>query len=80
MRELRCKAAFWEDIGVELQIDDGVLAQIKNDNSKSIDCLREMFRKWLVQVSPTPSWSAIVEAVETIGDEELAKAIKTRYT
>ena len=79
MRELRCKAAFWEDIGVELQIDDGVLAQIQRDkNGNSIDCLREMIRKWLVQVSPTPSWSAIVEAVETIGDEELAKSIKTR--
>ena len=32
MRELRVKAADWEDIGGEPEVDDGILKQIKTDN------------------------------------------------
>ena len=80
MRALRSKAAFWEDIGVELQVDDGDLAQIRLDNA--IDGrgrLREMLRKWLSRVDPRPSWTAIVEALEQIGDEELAGRLRSKY-
>ena len=80
MRELRTKAADWEDIGVELQADDGGLRQIKQDNANdSKSCLRELFRKWLTQVSPEPSWAAIAEALEHLGDEDLARTLKSKY-
>jgi hypothetical protein len=81
MRELKAKAADWEDIGVELEVDDGVLKQIKADNpGDSKGCLRELFRKWLSRVDPQPKWADIVEAIEgIIGDEELASKIKKKY-
>ena len=80
MRALRSKAAFWEDIGVELQIDDGHLAQISSDNvMDSRSQLRAMFRKWLSRVDPRPSWTAIIEALEQIGDEELAGRLRSKY-
>ena len=80
MRALRSKAAFWEDIGVELQIDDGDLAQIRLDNAMdSRGCLREMLRKWLARVNPRPTWTAIVEALEQLGDEELAGRLRSKY-
>ena len=80
MRELRAKAADWEDIGVELQMNDGELKQIKQDNSNdSKSCLRELFRKWLTRVSPEPSWTAIADAVEHLGDEDLARTLRTKY-
>ena len=80
MRELRGKAADWEDVGVELDVDDGILRQIKMDNpGDSKSCLRELFRKWLSHVDPQPKWADIVEAVKGIGDEELASKIKAIY-
>ena len=79
MRELRSKAACWEDIGVDLQVNDDILAQIKHDNrGDSVSCLRDMFRVWLKQVDPRPSWSAIVEAVDSF-DQCLASELKTKY-
>ena len=81
MRELKTKAANWEDIGVELEINDGDLKQIKSDNPvDSKSCLRELFRKWLQRIDPQPSWTDIVETVsEGLGDEELASRIKSKY-
>ena len=80
MRELRVKAADWEDIGIELEIDDGILKQIKLDNpADSKGCLRELFRKWLSQADPSPSWDSIIEAAEGIGDEDLARKLKHKY-
>ena len=80
LRELRAKAADWEDIGIELEVNDGALKQIKTDNpGNSKSCLRELFRKWLSCADPQPKWPDIVEAVEGIGDEELATKIKERY-
>ena len=81
MRELRASAADWEDIGVELEVDDGILKQIKADNhGDSNGCLRELFRKWLSRADPQPSWANIVEAVNGIGDEQLANNLRTKYT
>ena len=80
MRELRGKTADWEDVGVELEVDDGMLKRIKMDNpGDSKSCLRELFRKWLSRVDPQPKWADIVEAVEGIGDEELASKIKAKH-
>ena len=80
LRELRVKAADWEDIGIELEIDDGVLKQIKLDNpGDSKSCLRELLRKWLSQVDPSPSWVSIIDAVEGIGDENLARNLKGKH-
>ena len=74
------KAADWEDIGIELEIDDGVLKQIKLDNhGDSKSCLRELFRKWLSQADPSPSWANIIDAVEGIGEEDLAHSLQHKY-
>ena len=79
-RALRNKAAFWEDIGIELQVEEGYLAQIKLENAKDgRSCLREMLRKWLTHVDPRPTWTAIVEALEQVGDEELAGRLRSKY-
>ena len=80
MRALRSKTAFWEDIGIELQISDDDLVQIKLENARDFrSCLREMLRKWLVHVNPRPAWTAIIEALEQLGDEELAGRLRSKY-
>ena len=81
MKELYTKAADkWEDIGVLIRISDGQLKQIRTDNaSNSRSCLREMLRTWLSRVDPPPSWSAIIEALEDLGDEGLAAHLRSKY-
>ena len=81
LKELYTKASdMWEDIGILLGIKDGQLKQIRTDNaSDSRSCLREMLRTWLSRVDPPPSWSAIAEAVEFVGDENLAAHPRSEY-
>lgn len=76
---LKDKAASWEDIGVELEINYGELQRIKADNRDSASCLRNLFNTWSNRVDPEPSWEAIADAVEGIGDELKAEEIRTVY-
>ena len=80
LRELRKVANEWEDIGIELDIEEGQLRQIKSDNAgDSKACLREMLRVWLSRVAPPPSWSAMADALDTLGHEDVATHLKTVY-
>ena len=80
-RELSTKVANeWEDIGIQLDIEEGILKQIRTDNAGECRaCLREMLRIWLSRVDPPPTWSAIAEAVEILGHEDIAKHLRTNY-
>ena len=70
----------WEDIGIQLDIEDGELNKIKSDNpSDSKACLREMLRIWLKRVNPPPTWSEMVEALKFQGNEDIASQIETNY-
>ena len=82
LKELYTKVADkWEDIGVLLGIKDGQLKAIKSNDAKdSTSCLREMLRIWLSRVGPPPSWSAIAEAVEFLGYENLAAHLRSEYS
>lgn len=77
-RELAPLASDWEDIGIDLKIDDGTLANIKQEQQQMRGRLREMLRTWLKQVDPQPTWTAIVEAVELI-DPSHAQKLKSKY-
>jgi hypothetical protein len=81
LKELYTKASDkWEDIGILLGIDPGRLDAIKTaENHIPQSCLREMLKIWLKGVSPPPSWAAIAEAVELLGDQNLANQLRTKY-
>ena len=80
IKELRFKAANWEDMGIQLDINDGELQIIKSNNAGDNGaCLREMLRRWLSHASPAPSWGAVVDAVECIGDQQLASKLRIKY-
>ena len=69
----------WEDIGIMLMIKSSKLDTIKSAaNQTTQSCLREMLKLYL-QDSPSPSWAAIVEALESVGEKELATQLKSRY-
>ena len=70
----------WEDIGILLGIEPGILDAIKTaENQAPQRCLREMLKLWLKRISPPPSWAAIADAVELLGDQSLADHLRTKY-
>ena len=78
LRELRRVADEWEDIGIELDIEEGLLRQIKSDNAGECRaCLREMLRAWLSRVAPPPSWSEVADALDTLGHQDIATQLRT---
>ena len=81
LRELYTTVADkWEDIGIMLDIDEAELATLKKLHPTTPQSsLREMLKIWLKQICPPPSWSAIVEALESLGDKELAHRIGSKY-
>ena len=79
LEELLPLASNWENIGIFLGIDDGILLTIKVDEQKAQGKLREMLRAWLRQVDPTPpTWTAIIKAVGLI-DEARANELTSKY-
>ena len=71
----------WRMIGIYLEIPKGKLASIAEkykDDPNS--CLVQMLETWLEQVNPSATWTAIIEAVEFLGEEQLGKELKEKYT
>jgi uncharacterized protein Yka (UPF0111/DUF47 family) len=80
LKELSEVAAEWEDIGMLLNLNEGSLNTIKGDfPNQSKKCFREMIKLWLKQINPCPSWSAIIEVLEVLEHQLLAKNLKDKY-
>ena len=63
-----------------LNIEEGVLDIIKRDYPQdSRMCFYKMMQEWLKQDDPPPTWSAIIEAIEILGHESLARNLKDKY-
>ena len=71
----------WEDIGIILGIKTSELDQAVKSarNQTSQSYLREMFKLYLQKDNPHPSWAAIAEALEFVGEETLAAQVKSKY-
>ena len=73
-------AAKWEEIGISLRLESGLLEIIKKDSpSDCRACLREMLKEWMKQVDPPPSWLAIIKAVKDCGYRPLARTLREKY-
>ena len=81
LKELYCTKAAdkWEDIGIMLDICGLDKIKSAHSNQTSQSCLREMFKLYLEKDNPPPSWAAIVEALECVGEKELAAKIKSKH-
>ena len=70
----------WKMIGRYLEIPGGKLAGItKKYPHDPHSCLVEMLEIWLEQVHPPPTWTAIIEAVEFLGESQLGKELREKY-
>ena len=68
----------WKVIGVHLQIGD--LSSIeKKHHSDPHQCLLELLEAWLKRVEPPPTWIAMIEAIEFLEEEQLAKELRDKH-
>ena len=80
LRELIKVDSKWENIGILLEIESHRLDSIKAvEHHNTQNCLREMLKIWLNKTNPPPSWSAIINALECLGDEQLARDLRSKY-
>ena len=80
LKELYKAAHKWEDIGILLDISPDTLDNLKTEENRTPQSrLREMLKIWLKKINPPPSWSAIVDALEYLDEEELASNLKQKY-
>ena len=81
LKELSGKVSSrWEDIGLCLGLNPDSLDIIKADHpNNSKNCFREMIKLWWRRVDPSPSWTAIIEAVDAVGCDLLAKNLREKY-
>jgi len=70
--------ADWQNIGALLDLPPVELSTIKHDNSRVIDCTREMLDMWLKTTDPPPSWEQLVQAVKVM-DSAKADTIQMKY-
>lgn len=68
----------WKVIGVHLQISDLSSIETKH-HSDPHQCLLEMLEVWLKRVDSPPTWIAMIEAIEFLGEEQLAKELRDKY-
>ena len=68
-------SADWEDIGLALEL---MLCALESDHQQPKN-FREMLKLWLKQVDPPPTWSAIIEATEVLGNEPLAEELGKKH-
>ena len=71
-------ASKWKVIAVQLNISDLDSIETKHSGDPHL-CLVEMLDVWLKRVKPPPTWAAIVEAVEFLGEEQLGKELREKY-
>ena len=70
----------WKGIGIQLDVDVDLLDKVKSDNdSDSKKCLREILNVLVKKEDLQPSWTDIVEALESLEEEELAQQLKDKY-
>ena len=70
----------WKLIVIHLHIPMATLKIICTEHQNDPNqCLIGMLEVWLKIEDPLPTWSAITEAVEFLGENQLARELREKY-
>jgi len=70
----------WELFGSLLEIPKGTLAFIAEKYQRHpYRCLEGVLETRLERIHPPASWATIIEAVESLGEEQLGRRLRKRY-
>lgn len=63
-RKLLSISKDWKNVGALLDIPSGTLDNIERDEADTNSRLRAMLAEWLKQITPPPTWTQLIDAVE----------------
>ena len=70
----------WKFFGVMLKFKLSYLETVATEcNQRPEDCLMKVLERWLNRVNPPPSWSMLIEALQTVGEEAIAFELKKKH-
>jgi len=56
----------WHSLGIQLGLPPELLNNIEQNHSKDTQrCCEEIFKEWVVRPELEPSWSSLIEALES---------------
>ena len=69
-----------KQFGIMLDFDKTFLDYIETKNQKGLnESLIDVLDLWLKRVNPPPSWKALFEALQSLGEEVVVLEIKEKY-
>ena len=68
----------WYNLGVTLGVESQELDHISTTQVKPFKCKVAMFKKWL-NSDPAPSWEKLADALDKIGEGDLASDIRAQH-
>ena len=69
-----------QQFGIMLDFDKSFLDYIETKNQKDLyEGLIDLLDIWLKRAEPPPSWKALVEALQSLGEELVVMEIKEKY-
>ena len=69
----------WHSLGVKLGLEDHELSSIDQDfRGDNERCKHEMLSRWL-RSAKLPTWKAIVDALQQMGEHAVASRIQAKY-
>ena len=73
------KTTKWHKLGQKLGVEEFDLDVIEKDNPQNTEgALAAMLKKWL-EITKDPTWRVIVDALEAIEENQLAKKLEIQY-
>ncbi len=80
LTELHEDSDQWYNLGLALNLTPGALDAIKGQYKDPKECLRDAVKAWL-NMSPDPSWKAIVHALRStiVGRDSSARRLEQEY-
>ena len=69
----------WQLLGVKLGLQDHELSTIEQDyRGDNERCKSKMLGRWL-QIAELPTWKAVVDALQQMGEHTVASKIQAKY-
>ena len=70
----------WHSLGVKLGLEDHELSTIEqNHRGDNERCKSEVLSRWLRSAKLPPTWKAVVDALQQMGEHAVARKIQAKY-
>ena len=73
--------AKWQEVGIQLGLEDNELEEIKSDVSGSKSCFQKVFALWKRTKRSEYKWNTVCEALRSkhVNEVNLAKTIRSKF-